>query len=576
MPDIDWGSVRDTVVPHTIRVAVIILLAYVAWRMAARAAPRLVRLLLRRDLRSRDEDEVKQRIDTLQLAIRRTTAFVLIVAVAFVVLTEIGVNIAPFIAGVGIAGIAVGFAAQNLVRDVLNGLTMLVEDWYSKGDVVRIAGVAGLVEDITLRRTVLRDLDGIVHSIPNGEITVASNFTKEWSRVNMNVSVGYGEDLDKVIAVTNQVGRELAEDPHWGTMVLEPPTVLRVDSLGDSGVEIKITGNTRPIKQWDVMGELRRRLKRRFDEVGIEIPWPHTKVYFGNPLEQQTAEARRGAKRGGVSVTFSMETSHALEQRARLAPVIRSRPWGLVTDLDGTLSPIASTPEEAVVPPNVKDALAALQEHVALLAVVSGRPAERTRQMVGIEGLTYVGNHGLEWIEDGGVQLAPGAAEYLPLISRVLDELDSVQKFPGVRIERKGITGSIHYRQAEDPEAAHSAILAAIARSSTAASLKVTEGKRVVELRPPLAVNKGATLRSLVSRHGLQGVLYLGDDTTDLDAFYTLPGLRESGVQAMGIGIVGPENRPEFRAAIDLLLNSVDEVEWLLRWIREELVKPKA
>jgi small conductance mechanosensitive channel len=145
-----------------------------------------------------------------------------------------------------------------------------------------VADIAGLVEDINLRRTVLRDLDGIVHVVPNGEIRVASNFTRGYSRVNLNISVSYGTDLDHAIAVINRVGKELSEDPQWAPLLITPPGVLRVDNLGDSGIDIKILGDTQPIKQWDVMGELRKRIKKAFDEEGIEIPWPHTKVYFGS------------------------------------------------------------------------------------------------------------------------------------------------------------------------------------------------------------------------------------------------------------------------------------------------------
>jgi small conductance mechanosensitive channel len=173
------------------------------------------------------------------------------------------------------------------VKDIVAGLFIILENQYRVGDVVRIADVSGIVEDINLRRTALRDLDGIVHVVPNGEIRVASNFTKEWSRVNMNVSVAYGEDLDHVISVINRVGKELAEDSQWAPSILTPPRALRVDNLGNSGIEIKILGETKPIRQWDVMGELRKRLKKAFDEEGIEIPWPHTKVYFGNSPDSQ-------------------------------------------------------------------------------------------------------------------------------------------------------------------------------------------------------------------------------------------------------------------------------------------------
>jgi small conductance mechanosensitive channel len=207
---------------------------------------------------------------------------IVILVFAFMLLSELGINIAPILAGVGIVGIAIGFGAQSLVKDIIAGLFILIENQYRKGDVVKIADVSGLVEDISLRRTVLRDMDGVVHVVPNGEIRVASNLTKEWSRVNMNISVAYNTDLSHAIAVISRVGEELAKDPQWAPFILTPPKALRIDNLGDSGIEIKILGDTKPIKQWDVMGELRLRLKKAFDEEGIEIPWPHTKVYFGD------------------------------------------------------------------------------------------------------------------------------------------------------------------------------------------------------------------------------------------------------------------------------------------------------
>ena len=190
--------------------------------------------------------------------------------------------ITPILTATGVVGVALGFGAQSLVKDVLAGLFIIMENQYRKGDVVKIADVSGVVEDISLRRTILRDLDGINHIVPNGEIRVASNFTKQWSRANLNISVSYDTDLDKAMAVINRVGKELAEDPQWASAILTPPKAIRVDKLGDSGIEIKILGDTKPIRQWDVMGELRLRLKKEFDKEGIEIPWPHTKVYFGN------------------------------------------------------------------------------------------------------------------------------------------------------------------------------------------------------------------------------------------------------------------------------------------------------
>jgi small conductance mechanosensitive channel len=198
------------------------------------------------------------------------------------VLSELGVNIGPVLAGLGVAGLAFGFGGQYLIRDLIAGVFIIMENQYRVGDVARVGDIAGLVEDINLRRTVLRDLDGIVHTVPNGEIRVASNFTREFSRVNLNVSVAYDTDLDHAIAVIGLVGKEMAEDPEWASLFITPLRVLGVDKLGDSGIEIKVLADTQPIKQWDVMRELRKRIKKAFDTEGIEIPWPHTKVYFGN------------------------------------------------------------------------------------------------------------------------------------------------------------------------------------------------------------------------------------------------------------------------------------------------------
>jgi len=203
------------------------------------------------------------------------------------ILSEVGIDITPLLAGAGVAGIAIGFGAQSLIKDFLSGLFILLEDQYNKGDVVKIAGIAGLVEEVNLRRTVLRDLDGIVHSVPNGEITTASNYTRDWARVNLDVPVAYGEDLDHVMAVINRVGKELAEDEYFSKLVHTAPQALRVNNFGDSGIDIKILGETKPMMQWEVTGELRKRLKKAFDEAGIEIPWPHVKLYFG---EGQTSE----------------------------------------------------------------------------------------------------------------------------------------------------------------------------------------------------------------------------------------------------------------------------------------------
>jgi small-conductance mechanosensitive channel len=245
--------------------------------------PKMIDKTVRNARSEQTEEEMKKRSDTLVGVIVAAVQVVLIFMFVLMVLTEIGINVTAVLTGAGVVGLAIGFGAQSLVKDVIAGLFVIMENQYRKGDVISIAGQAGVVEDINLRRTILRDLDGIFHVIPNGEIRVASNYTKIVSRVNLNVSVSYDTDLDKAIAVIDQVGQELASDPRWSSVLLSVPKSLRVDKLGDSGIDIKITADTKPSQQWAVTGELRLRVKKAFDKAGIEIPFPHTKVVFGNP-----------------------------------------------------------------------------------------------------------------------------------------------------------------------------------------------------------------------------------------------------------------------------------------------------
>ena len=268
---------------HGTRILVIILLSYLAHRIAKIVVPRLVESWVKvRGKGRRARGELAKRSHTLSSFLTTAIGFLIIIAATFAILSEVGIDITPLLAGAGVAGIAIGFGAQSLIRDFLSGIFIILEDQYSKGDVVRIAGIAGLVEDVNLRRTVLRDLDGIVHIIPNGEVKVASNLTKEWSRAHLDIGVAYKEDLDRVMALMRKTWEEMKHDPDWGSFMLsETPWLLRVNEFGDSGITIKMVGETQPIKQWDVMGELRRRIKKVFDEEGIEIPWPHVKLYFG-------------------------------------------------------------------------------------------------------------------------------------------------------------------------------------------------------------------------------------------------------------------------------------------------------
>ncbi len=274
--------VNEWVVKHGIFLLVIISVSYIIYRIFKALLPRVVESSVKARGKGRKaKAEMAKRSETLISMLRGMVLIVIITVATFSIIDEIGVPVAPLLAGAGIVGIAVGFGAQHLIKDFLNGLFILLEDQYNKGDVVKIAGISGQVEDINLRRTTLRDLDGLVHSIPNGEITTASNFTKGWSRVNLDISVSYRENLDHVIEVINRVCDTLASDVAFKAKILNTPQVLRVSNFSASGIDIKIVGDTQPLAQWEVTGELRKRIKEAFDEEGIEIPWPHLKLFFG-------------------------------------------------------------------------------------------------------------------------------------------------------------------------------------------------------------------------------------------------------------------------------------------------------
>ncbi|MBA7693431.1 hypothetical protein ES703_102013 [subsurface metagenome] len=265
-----------------IRVLVIIAIAVILYFIFKHLIPKFIRRFISQRMADEEDTEIKKRTDTLSSILVTIMGVIILIIAILTILPEFGFNITTLIAGIGVGGLAIAFAAQNLVRDFIAGFFILFEDQYRVGDVVTIAGVSGLVEEIGLRRTILRDLDAKVHSVPNGKVEISTNQTKKFSRVNLNISVGYGENLDRVIEIVNRICQEMAQDPKWKEDFISTPTVLRVDNLGDSGIDIKILGDTKPTRQWDIMGELRLRIKKTFDSEGIEIPWPHTKVYFGN------------------------------------------------------------------------------------------------------------------------------------------------------------------------------------------------------------------------------------------------------------------------------------------------------
>ena len=274
--------IQDWFLAHGFRILVILIAGVVLWAVAQKAIPAMVNSTMERPRRGESREGLKRRADTLRRVFVGLARVIIILLILFMVLTEFTINIGPILAGLGVVGIAVGFGAQYLIRDLIAGVFIIMENQYRVGDVAKVADVAGVVEEVNLRKTVLRDLDGIVHHVPNGEIRVASNYSRHFARVNLDIPVSYGTDLNYAMEVINRVCDEMTEEEEWRRVIRSKPQVLRVNNLGDSGIDIKIVGDVKPLEQWRVTGELRLRLKNEFDRVGIEIPWPHTKVYFGN------------------------------------------------------------------------------------------------------------------------------------------------------------------------------------------------------------------------------------------------------------------------------------------------------
>ncbi len=268
----DWG------IDHGIPIVVILLAAVITSKIVHAAIKKFEKRFDGSELMSM---ETQKRAKTITGLLNTTVTVVIYTAAVLMVVTELGVAIGPLLAGAGIAGLAIGFGAQSLVKDVITGFFILLEDQIRMGDVVEIAGKSGLVEAVNLRTTRLRDVEGKVYIIPNGVIDVVSNFTKDWSRALVEIGVAYKEDVDHVISVLEEVGESLRADPAWKDFILEPMTVQGLDSFGDSSVNIRMFFKTVPLKQWDVGREFNRRVKKAFDEKGIEIPFPHVTLYMG-------------------------------------------------------------------------------------------------------------------------------------------------------------------------------------------------------------------------------------------------------------------------------------------------------
>lgn len=278
-----------------LRIALILLAAGIASLLANRLV-RLTRRQVVEVMRRRtdtQEEELDKRARTVGRLLTRL-AGILIWSVALLMsLREAGFDVMPLLAGAGIAGVAIGFGAQSLVRDVISGLFLIVENQIRVHDVVRINGVTGTVEEINLRTTVLRGLDGAVHIFPNGTIQTLTNLSREYSFYVADIGVAYKEDVDRVIEVIRQVGEELRQDPEFGPLILEPIQVLGLEQFAESSVVIRSRLKTKPGQQWLVGREFNRRLKKRFEAAGIQIPFPHRTLQLEGVGTRWSSELKR-------------------------------------------------------------------------------------------------------------------------------------------------------------------------------------------------------------------------------------------------------------------------------------------
>lgn len=260
-----------------ITILFIAIVVWVAHRFSHKVVVRLVETLVVQHGDDSKEDEEK-REQTLVRIFHGIITVVLWAVTILMILSELGVDIAPLIAGAGVVGIAVGFGGQYLIKDLVTGLFLILENQYRVGDGVEIAGLSGKVEDITLRVTKLRDLDGVIHNIPHGEVTTVSNKTKGFGRINLDIGIAYEANIDAAIAVINKIGQEMAKDLEYKDDIEEAPVFLRVNNLGDSSVDLKVVATVEPGTQFALAGVLRKRIKEAFDKEGIEIPYPHMTI----------------------------------------------------------------------------------------------------------------------------------------------------------------------------------------------------------------------------------------------------------------------------------------------------------
>jgi moderate conductance mechanosensitive channel len=261
-----------------LRIVLTLLLSWLVLRMVRAVGARLVRRADDQDPKRVSEEE--RRAQTLAAILHYATRIVVFAIIGLVVLREVGTDITPFLTGAGILGVALGFGAQSLVKDVLAGVFILTEEHFRVGDVVELAGKSGVVERVNLRTTLVRSMDGAVHIVPNGQITVATNMSFRWSRAVLDLQLGYDTDLEKVEEILRKIGADMKADPQWSKDLLEEPEITGVESFNESSINIRVMVKTLPLRQWDVARQLRRRVKREFDKAGVQMPFPQRVIHY--------------------------------------------------------------------------------------------------------------------------------------------------------------------------------------------------------------------------------------------------------------------------------------------------------
>lgn len=263
---------------HLLDIIIILVIAYIAQKLLAKLITKIIHKTVRRDLFPTESDR-KKRIQTLDALIDAASKVIVWTIAIIMIVSEMGVDTGPLIASAGILGVALGFGAQSLIKDFTSGIFIIAENQYRVGDIIKINEISGVVEAITIRTTVLRDLDGNMHHIPNGSIDVTTNMTMDFAGLNEDITVGLDTDIEQLEHIINHVGQQLASDAELKNYITEPPHFERVDGFNNDGLVVKILGKTTPGQQWRVKGELYKRLKHAFDKHGVDIPYPQLTLH---------------------------------------------------------------------------------------------------------------------------------------------------------------------------------------------------------------------------------------------------------------------------------------------------------